>query len=82
MEVLSERIEDEPDRLSNRELKDIMDTAFDRTIAPSKATGKFQIGPNGGAPNVSVSVSFVKSNAKQQEPLAIDITPTDVSDQS
>ncbi len=55
MEELQERLETEPDTFSARELREIMDTAFNKSVAPDKSTGK-----NGGGPaqGVNIQINF------------------------
>lgn len=71
MQELQERLEDNPERLSTKEVREIMDTAFDRSIAPTKGA-KFG---GGNAPAVAVNVTFVKSQS-ESAPM-IDVTPKD-----
>lgn len=56
MEELQERIEESPDKLSVNQLESIIQTAFDRSVAPLKGGAKS--GAPGGA-SVSVKVEFV-----------------------
>lgn len=62
LEELQERLEEKPEQFSNRELQGLMDTAFDRTVAPSKGQKGLITAGSGAPPAVNVSINFVKSS--------------------
>ena len=64
MEELSLRLEDSPGSFSNKELKDVMESTFDRSVAPAKG-GPKALGP-GPSAAVQVVVNFVKHDAPQE----------------
>lgn len=70
VEELAERLEDDPKQFTNKALTDLMGSAFERTILPSKGP---KPGSGGAVAPVAVNVTFVKSN--ESRPTSIDITP-------
>lgn len=72
LQELQNRLEDIPESFTNSGLLEVLETSFDRSIAPSKGAGK-----GGGASNgqgLNVNISFIKSEGQQ----AINVTPTQV----
>jgi len=59
MEILQQRLEESSEKLTNADLTKIMDSAFDRSVAPAKG------GPRAGAPQsgLNVQINFVKSSS-------------------
>jgi hypothetical protein len=74
VEVLQERVEEAPEKITTRELKEIAEFAFDRSVAPAKGSAR---GANGAAAGVTVNVSFVSPRAPggEEAPL-IEVTTT------
>jgi hypothetical protein len=62
-EVIQERLEESPDAFTNKDLREIAEFAFDRSVAPAKGLGK----GNANAPPVNVSVTFVSPKAPEVE---------------
>jgi hypothetical protein len=60
IEELQQRFEDRPEGFTNREVKEILESALDRSIAPAK-TGK-NAGAQPGGAAVSLTVNFVKAH--------------------
>lgn len=59
VEELQDRLESDPEKFTNRELKEIMESAYDRSVSPNKA------GPVGaGAALTAIQVTFVKADHK------------------
>lgn len=65
VEVLEERLLDEPERFTNKGLLEIIGTTFDRSVAPSKGQGSHS---SGDRPPVTVNVNFVKHEPPGMEP--------------
>lgn len=57
-EVLQERIEAEPDRFSNNELRQLVESTMDRSAAPAKGDPR---GNGGKSGEVNLSISFVRA---------------------
>ncbi len=75
-EVIQERLEESPDAFTNKDLREIAEFAFDRSVAPAKGLASAK---GNGAGAVSVSVTFVSPkapeiDAPQLSPM-IDLTP-------
>lgn len=73
VEELQQRLEEEPEKFSAREVKEIAEFALDRSIAPKKTAG----GPGGGGPGsggLSININFVEPQAGGMPML--DVTPT------
>jgi hypothetical protein len=69
--VLQERLDDRPESFTNKDLKELLGEAFDRSIAPTKsALAKPQQGNGGGT---TVVVSFAPAPVPQGA--IIDVTP-------
>jgi hypothetical protein len=68
VEILQERLEDKPESFKNRELLEVAEMAFDRSVAPSKGLARGQQGAGG----VTVNVSFV--SPQSDAPPLIDVT--------
>jgi hypothetical protein len=62
MEILQERMEDQPDKFSNNELRQIMESTMDRSAAPAKGDPRQGQGKSGGP---SVTINFVPSRPVQ-----------------
>lgn len=79
MEELQERLETNPGEFTARELKEIMESTFNKTVAPDK-TVKGGLGSGGGTP-VSISINFPASPHAAAPPLArpnqLELTATD-----
>ena len=71
-EELQERIEEAPGKFSNRELKEVIEMAFDRSAAPKKGAASPQGGNGAG---VNINVSFVPAQSTQ-EPTVIEVSAT------
>ena len=70
MGVLQERIEENPERFSNNELRQLMESAMDRSAAPARGAGS---GARGGAPGtVQVNIRFVEPTARLAADAALD----------
>lgn len=77
-DILQNRMEDSPEAFENRELKEIMEAAFDRSVTPAK--GSQRGGQSGGPLSVQVSVNFVSpkeapkelGTSQRSEPLVIE----------
>jgi hypothetical protein len=67
---LQKRLDETPERLTTREVKDIAEFAFDRSTAPAKGGPR---GPGGGAAPVQVNISF-PAQAPQGEGAVLDLT--------
>ncbi len=65
MSVLQERLEESPERFSNKDLKDLMEASMDRSVAPAR--GGTQRGGASGSQAVSVNIRFVEAPAPRQE---------------
>lgn len=71
-EELQERIEESPGKFTNRELKEVIEMAFDRSAAPKKATS----GPSASnGAGVNINVSFVPAQSTQEPPV-IEVSAT------
>ena len=74
-EILQERLEESPEAFTNKELREVAEFAFDRSIAPSKGAGAGR----GQANPVNIAVSFVSPRAPEVEARAespmIDLKP-------
>lgn len=69
MGVLQERLEENPDKFTNNELRQLMEASMDRSAAPAKgASGQ---GHGGGGP-VSVNIRFVGAPAAPASDAALD----------
>lgn len=75
VEILQERLEDKPDSLANRELNEIIEMAFDRSVAPPKGNKGLGSG-QGSASGVTVNVTFVGAQPEASEAPLIEVTPT------
>lgn len=65
MSVLQERLEESPERFSNKDLKDLMEASMDRSAAPARGGGNAR---GAGAPQaVNVSIRFVEAPPPRQE---------------
>lgn len=64
--ILQDRLDAEGEDMSTRELRELAEFAFDRSVAPAKGAGQAG-GQTGGAP-VTVQVNFVPA-ARQEAPL-------------
>lgn len=78
-EELMERLEEEPSGFTNKELMQLTEVTLDRSVAPPKGlTGR---GNPGGAPPVSVSVTFVAPGGETlpspSEPPMIEVQATE-----
>jgi hypothetical protein len=69
MEELQDRLDNNPLHLTNKELKDIMESAMDRSIAPNKAEGA-----RAASGGTQVQINFIKSEQEGAGPI-IDVTP-------
>lgn len=58
MEILQERMEDSPDKFSNNELRQIVESSMDRSAAPAKGDPRSAQGKSAG---LNVSINFVPS---------------------
>lgn len=61
LEIIQDRMEQNPDKIGLAVLKDIVEMAFDRSVAPSKGGPK--AGANNGPGGVNVNVTFSASPA-------------------
>ena len=68
VEELQERLEEDATVFSNRELMELGELMLDRSVAPSKAGGS--TAAPGGAPTVSINVSFAPHEELTDERLA------------
>lgn len=59
-EVLQERIEEEPDRFTNNELRQLMESTMDRSAAPAKGDPRNNAG-SGKPGGVNLNISFVQA---------------------
>ncbi len=66
MSVLQERLEESPERFSNKDLKDLMEASMDRSAAPARGGGSARGGAS-GAQAVNVSIRFVEAPPPRQE---------------
>lgn len=66
IEVLQQRIEESPEKFTNNELRQLLESTMDRSVAPAKG------GPRslGGGQGLNVSINFVKGGAQVVEQLA------------
>lgn len=79
VEVLQERLLEKPQQFTNRELREIMESAYDRSVAP----GKGQVSPGGASASLTaIQVTFVTPEAvapaQAQKPganVVIDVEP-------
>jgi len=69
MGVLQERLEENPDKFSNNELRQLMEASMDRSAAPAKGAGAGRGAAPGG---VTVSVRFVEAGERRASDLALD----------
>jgi hypothetical protein len=60
MEVLQDRLEDQPKEFSNKALMDLIELTMDRSVAPSKGAPKGS-GGGGSANGLNLTVSFVSA---------------------
>ena len=72
MEILQERLEDEPDKFSNNELRQLVESSMDRSAAPAKGDPR---AANGQGAGLNVSINFVP--ARPTGPL-VDVESSDV----
>lgn len=75
-EVIQERLEENPEGFTTKELREVAEFAFDRSVAPAKGLASAK---GNGAGAVSVSVTFVSPKAPEVDarpslPM-IDLTP-------
>ncbi len=69
MGVLQERLEENPDKFSNNELRQLMEASMDRSAAPAKGGASAR----GGAPaSVAVSIRFVEPAQRAAPDPALD----------
>jgi hypothetical protein len=66
VDILHERLEEKPANFTNNELRQIINDACDRSVAPSKGAGASGSG-------VNINVRFIKA---EPQPPTIDVTPT------
>lgn len=69
MGVLQERLEENPDKFSNNELRQLMEASMDRSAAPAKGAGNAQGGAHGP---VSVNIRFVGAPERVAPDAALD----------
>lgn len=69
MGVLQERLEENPDKFSNNELRQLMEASMDRSAAPAKGAANAQGGAHGP---VSVNIRFVGASAQEAPDAALD----------
>lgn len=75
VEELQERLEEKPAAFTVRELKEVAEMAFDRSVAPARGKGPAG-GGQGNSQPVNVNVTFVSPRVPQLEDQAIiDVTP-------
>jgi hypothetical protein len=65
VDILHERLEERPAAFTNNELRQIINDACDRSVAPSRGAGT--------GSGVSINVRFVKA---EPQPPVIDVTPS------
>ena len=62
VEELQERLEDKPEDFSNKELRELVESTMDRSVAPAKGGPK---GPSGsGGQPLSINVNFVNTSSQ------------------
>lgn len=74
LEEIQRRLLEEPDRHSNKDLRDIAELTFDRSIAPSKGAPRGMAPPGGAPQGVQLVVQFVEPKARA-DATVIDVTP-------
>ncbi len=60
MEILQERLEESPDKFTNNELRQLIESSMDRSAAPAKGDPR---GAQGAKAGLSVNINFVPAKA-------------------
>lgn len=74
MEILQERLDEQPERFGNNELRQIIESTMDRSAAPAKGDPRRGGLPAGG---VSLNIKFVQPGAPAQAAI-VDVQADDV----